>query len=225
MSMILAQSFASERVRSLAEGTNLVLRDKRTLVSPDYLNQLASFYRGLQLPRREIPNWIADKLASWEGGLSYDEIFEFSTDDESIDRAFNHEGSFRWISDFVKFSDEKPKQKAQYRIMDRLLIMSAAAAIDEYRFLLYRREVQSWFFMNRRDMCDPEFDINHSALHQKFFEQARPAQAALGTDQWANALRMAQAFCEFTDSDESSWVYDHVIDFFSEPEIRRILKL
>lgn len=225
MWMSLAKSFAAGRVRTLAESTNLVLRGKDTLVSPDYLHQLAAFYQGLKYPRREIPNWIADRLASWEGGLSYDENFEFSTDDESIDRAFNHEGSFRWISDFVKFSDEKPKQKAQYRIMDRLLIMSAAAAIDEYRVLVYQREVQAWLFMNRRDMCDPEFDINHSALHQKFFDQARPAQAALGTDQWANALRMAQQFCEFADSDESSWLYDHVIDFFSDAEVRRILNL
>jgi hypothetical protein len=202
-----------------------VLHTKAILVSPEYLHQLASFYRGLERPRREIPNWIADTLAAWEGGISYHERAEFYTDDESIDRAFNYEGSFRWISDFVKFSDQKPKQNAQYRIMDRLLIMSAAAAIDEYLSLVYQREVQSWLFMNCRALCDPNFDIEKIALHQKFFQESRPSHAASGTDQWANALRMAQAFCEFTDSDESSWVYDHVIDFFSEPEIRRLLKL
>lgn len=225
MSMSLAKSYAAERVRSLAESTNLVLRGKETMVRPDYLHQLASFYQSLKHPRREIPNWMADTLASWEGGISYQESFEFYADDESIDRAFNYEGSFRWISDFVKFSEQKPKQNAQYRIMDRLLIMSAAAAINEYMALTYEREVQVWLFRHHPDLCDPDFDIDHYALHQKFFSEARPAQAASGTEQWANAVRMAQDFCEFTNSDESSWVYDHVIEFFSDAEMRRILNL
>lgn len=225
MSMSLAKSYAAERVRSLAESTNLVLRGKETMVRPDYLHQLASFYQSLKHPRREIPNWMADTLASWEGGISYQESFEFYADDESIDRAFNYEGSFRWISDFVKFSEQKPKQNAQYRIMDRLLIMSAAAAINEYMALTYEREVQVWLFRHHPDLCDPDFDIDHYALHQKFFSEARPAQAAFGTDQWANALRMARDFSEFVSRDESIWVYDHVIEFFVDEDIRRILKL
>lgn len=225
MSMSLAKSVATERVRYRAQHAILVLHERATLVSPDYLHQLASFYRGLEQPRREIPNWIADTLADWEGGISYFEHHDFTPDDEAIDRAFNYEGSFRWISDFVKFSEEKPKQNAQYRIMDRLFIMSAAAAIDEYNTLIYRKELQRWLSMNCPDLCDPDFDINRASLQQKFFREARPAGASRSAEQWADALRIARDFAEFASKDESIWVYDRVLEFFSDEDIRRLLNL
>ena len=55
----------------------------------------------------------------------------FEISDTAIDDAFNNDGSFRWLSDFVSFAVREPKQRPQKRVLQRLRLIDLAVRISE----------------------------------------------------------------------------------------------
>lgn len=95
-----------------------------------YFRRLAIATCALDLSRREIPNWIADVIFSYEGRILWPNGEEFRISDTAIDDVFGNDGSFRWISDFLKFGSLRaPRQKPQYRIIKRLRLIDLAFRI------------------------------------------------------------------------------------------------
>jgi hypothetical protein len=90
-----------------------------------YFQRLAIATRDLNISRREIPNWMADALYRddiifVEGGR------RIAFADDEIERAFNDELSFRWLSDLTAFAERPPKQDAQKRTAKRLQLLACA---------------------------------------------------------------------------------------------------
>ena len=84
----------------------------------------------LDVSRREFPNWMADVIFGYEGQLLWPHGGPFIVRDTAIDDAFNDDGSFRWLSDFLKFAEFEPKQRPQYRVLGRLRLIDLAFRID-----------------------------------------------------------------------------------------------
>ena len=94
-----------------------------------YFQRLAMATKALELPRREIPNWIADVIYAYEGSIVWPNGDRFVVGDEDIDAAFNDDGSFRWLSDFLRFAEAPPRQAPQLRVLARLRLIDLALRI------------------------------------------------------------------------------------------------
>ncbi len=95
------------------------------VLSRSYFHRLAIATASLNLPRRSIPDWIAD-------GIYRDDIVfvlhgkRVTFGDEDIEIAFNHDLSFRWLSDFVRFAEHVPRQNPQSHVARRLQLIATA---------------------------------------------------------------------------------------------------
>lgn len=83
----------------------------------------------LSLARRDIPDWISDVIFAYEGRILWPHDGPFIVRDTAIDDAFNNDGSFRWLSDFLEFADRTPCQRPQYRVLTRLRLIDIAFRI------------------------------------------------------------------------------------------------
>lgn len=95
-----------------------------------HFQRLATATRALCIARREIPNWMADTIYGFRGRITWPDGRPFEIDDEDIDLAFNDDGSFRWLSAFMYFSEYDPKQKPQVRVLRRLRLIDLAFRIS-----------------------------------------------------------------------------------------------
>ena len=94
-----------------------------------HVRRLAMATRALNLPRREIPNWLADTTFGYRGRITWSGGKVFEIGDEDIDAAFNHDGSFRWLSDFLNFANRTPEIAPQDRVLERLRLIDLAFRI------------------------------------------------------------------------------------------------
>lgn len=111
------------------ERRRVVVASDAQLSRKSHVQRLAMATRALELPRREIPNWIADQVFGFEGMIVWPDGRVFDLSDTAIDKAFNDDGSFRWLSDFLRFAEEPPKQRPQSRVLDRLRLIDLAFRI------------------------------------------------------------------------------------------------
>jgi hypothetical protein len=123
---------------TLHEGLNLGTRD--TMLA------LATDMQKLNLSRRQIPDWMADRIYGFEGEILDEDGRPFELDDEAIDLAFNNDGSFRWLSDFFRVTKEPPRQRAQRRIHQRLKLIYLALCIEYCVENAARRQDSVTFF-------------------------------------------------------------------------------
>jgi hypothetical protein len=112
------------------------LESRRVMVASDsqlsrksHVQRLAMAARALELPRRAIPDWIADQIYGFEGAILWPDGRAFELSDTAIDDAFNDDGSFRWLSDFLRFAETEPRQRPQARVLDRLRLIDLAFRI------------------------------------------------------------------------------------------------
>lgn len=109
----------------------IVVATDAELLRISHFRRLAMATRALHMPRREIPNWIADTLFEFTGIVTWPDGKLFEVDDDDIDLAFNDDGSFRWLSDFLRFADHEPAQSPQLRIISRLRLIDLAFRISD----------------------------------------------------------------------------------------------
>lgn len=81
------------------------------------------------MPRRKIPDWIADTIYGCKGKIVWSDGTPFIIGDTEIDDAFSNDGSFRWLSDFIGFADHPPVQAPQRRLLARLRLIYLAFQI------------------------------------------------------------------------------------------------
>jgi len=112
------------------------VKSRRVVVASDgqlsrksHVQRLAIATRALELSRRAIPDWIADQLFAFEGMIVWPDGWPFELSDTAIDEAFNDDGSFRWLSDFLRFAETEPQQRPQARVLDRLRLIDLAFRI------------------------------------------------------------------------------------------------
>lgn len=104
------------------------------LSDPVYFRRLAiasaALVSELALSRRTFPDWIADVIFSYEDRMRWRHDGSFIVRDTAIDDAFGGDGSFRWLSDFLRFADTPPRQRPQYRVLKRLRLIDLAFRIN-----------------------------------------------------------------------------------------------
>lgn len=102
------------------------------ITEPSEIARLANVLAGLRLARRQIPDFMADQIYNFSGCLR-DRATGKPIDAGSfdIDELFNNDGSFRWLSDFLKFAKTPPAQRGQERIAPRLKAIHVAVSIGD----------------------------------------------------------------------------------------------
>jgi len=111
------------------ESRRVVVASDGQLSRKSHVQRLAMVTRALELPRRAIPDWIADQIFGFEGAIVWPDGRMFELTDTAIDEAFNDDGSFRWLSDFLQFAETEPKQRPQARVLGRLRLIDLAFRI------------------------------------------------------------------------------------------------
>ncbi len=108
---------------------SITIPDIAILSEPYAVRRLAMSYRAKNLPRRKILNFIADHLYQYEGQLLYHG--RRVTFEANIDEVFgtDRDPSERWLSDFLAFGVDAPRQRAQRRVINRLVLLWVALAI------------------------------------------------------------------------------------------------
>jgi hypothetical protein len=211
-----AREFGAANAERLSRSTALVMHDESIIAGTEFLHDLARFYDSLDLPRRAIPDWIVDQLSSWPGGISEKSNRDFAFDDDTVDAAFNNDGSFRWLS---KFADERPRQRAQARIIERLKVMAVAAAIHEHLEMVTMRTAGEWLVKHHPMEATGEFDPNAQRQRHRFCRHAGPRgfTSELG---WNRMVARMEAIMAFAGQDSDSWVYEFVLPFLQDSDVR-----
>ena len=110
------------------------LHDDRTIGSIRHMQRLARLIVYLDLPRREVPDWLLNTVYGFGGEVRNADGELLDIDVDELYDAFNDEGEFRWISDLVLWNQMTPKQRAQGRIVARLRYLTMGAAVHEFRY-------------------------------------------------------------------------------------------
>lgn len=107
----------------------IIIPSAEILSQPSSVRRLAMAYRAKNLPRRKILNFVADHLYQHDGELLY--LGRNVSFDVDIDEVFgtDRDPSERWLSDFLAFAVDAPRQRAQRRTFDRLVLLWAALAV------------------------------------------------------------------------------------------------
>jgi hypothetical protein len=151
-----------------SEHQALCLWNDERLGSKASMQKLARFFASLdKMPRRDIPFWMVDRLSEWEGAIWDGDNLTIIFGPETVDQSFNDDGSFRWISDFLKFATNEPRQRAQNRIIERLRLMTASVAVYEvhlghafhfgYRVPVSYKEFYNEKFFNEETLKKAQF--------------------------------------------------------------------
>jgi hypothetical protein len=97
---------------------------------PATVHRLAIAVRGLSVSRRSVPDFILDAILAADRPIRNADGSTFHRCSVDVDAAFNDDGSFRWVSDFLSFAETAPKQRAQARTILRLRLIYLAVAIQ-----------------------------------------------------------------------------------------------
>lgn len=98
-----------------------------------HVQRLAMATAALDLSRREIPNWVTAEICNHlvrNGRICWTDGSEFPISDCIVDDAFNNDGSYRWLSDFLRFANSAPRQRPQKRVIARLRLIDLAFRIS-----------------------------------------------------------------------------------------------
>lgn len=108
----------------------IIVPDDTALLTREAYQRIALATAQLNLPRRKIPDWMADRLYRDDVMFAFGNGAPFILTDNAIDEAFNEDGSFRWLSDLMRLADAPPSQSPQRRLLPRLRLLTLAFAIE-----------------------------------------------------------------------------------------------
>ena len=139
------------------------------------MQRLARLLIYIDVRRREVPEWITNTVHGFDGYVVDGRGRDFALDDDALEAAFNElknkdRKDYRWISDFWKWADRAPRQRAQARVVERLRYMTAAAAIYEFQYGAFSNAISSLNPFHRlSDFEEVEDAIAFRERHRFFF--------------------------------------------------------
>lgn len=92
------------------------------LRSTSHQQRLAIAVGALGVSRRELLDRLADVIYGFEAQILWPNGTIFEVTDTLIDDAFT-DADGRWISDFLGFAENAPRQRAQCRVLPRLRLL------------------------------------------------------------------------------------------------------
>lgn len=102
------------------------------LLTKEYVFKLAQAMVALDLPRRAVPDWLAETLFSWvmNGGVILDgNGLEIVIRDDTIDKAHGNDGSFHWISALRQRVSNPQQRNPRRSLLLRFQLYDAAFRI------------------------------------------------------------------------------------------------
>jgi hypothetical protein len=126
-----------EVCQSLVPANDNIKSNKRIVIVPHasllltkaYYFRLAVATASLGLSRQDIIDWIHDRLYQEDVDIRFRDGTPYEIGDEDVYDAFNHDESFRWLSDFIASAANEPRQKPHHTIELRLRLLSLAFCI------------------------------------------------------------------------------------------------
>lgn len=118
-----------EEIKPAPKTNFVVVATDDQLRRQSHFQRLAIATKALGLSRRKVPDWIADEIFTYEGMILEVDGRDFLVGDNDIDAAFNDDGSFRWLSDFLDFANRTSQQAPQHRVLARLRLIDLAFRI------------------------------------------------------------------------------------------------
>lgn len=112
------------KVERTADGKTIcviTVATARELLRFSHFHRLAIATAALEFSRRKLIDEISDVLYDFKGKLVWPDGTPYHLPD--IDDAFGGDGSFRWLSDFIRFAEHPPHQLPQRRIIERLRLI------------------------------------------------------------------------------------------------------
>lgn len=113
----------------------IVIPDDDVLLHPVTIHRFAIALQNRSLSRRSVANFILDEVYGYRGLILNADRTVFCICRMDVDEAFNDDGTFRWVSDFILFTKAPPKQRAQRRILKRLRLIALALIIDDPKLM------------------------------------------------------------------------------------------
>lgn len=108
----------------------VVAANDNELADPDKMQTLATVSKAHGHTRRSYLDFLAETIFWFDGEIVGPDGRPFPVNDSLIDDAFPG-GDGRWLSDFWKWADKKPRQRAQARVIGRLRVIRIASEIIE----------------------------------------------------------------------------------------------
>lgn len=102
----------------------IIVPNEEELLTKSYYARLAIAVADLKLPRRKIPDWMADCLYKDDVEFRFQFGGRYETQEEDIEKAFGGDLSFRWLSDFIQSAGTEPKQRPQRSLEFRLRLLA-----------------------------------------------------------------------------------------------------
>lgn len=93
------------------------------LMMISYVVRLAMCAVALGLSRRKFADELALVIYGFEGDVLWPNGSRFEITDTLIDDVFGDDQDFRWLSDFLKWSEHPPRQRPQEKILPRLRVI------------------------------------------------------------------------------------------------------
>ncbi len=101
-----------------AKPSEIVVATNEQLQRRSHVQRLAIATLALGHSRRVMINVIADVLYHYHGDLFWPDGVPY--DLPEIDEVFGNDPTFRWVSAFLNFAVETPRQATQERVIERL---------------------------------------------------------------------------------------------------------
>lgn len=111
-------------------GPRIVAANDNDLREPEDVQHLARVTVVLGVSRRRFLDFLAETIFGFDGDIVWPDGKPFCVNDTLIDDAFP-DGSARWVSDFWRFAERRPRQRAQSRVCGRLRVIRIAVEINE----------------------------------------------------------------------------------------------
>jgi hypothetical protein len=138
--MSVARTTSGENLRKIIripDGIEEMLDREQTLKALAY-----TFY-SYEIPRRQVPGWISERIDHFDGEILFANGESFKTYPGEAYDAFGDEPSMRWISDLYRYLDRLPKQKPHAKVRHRMLLLIVAMMI-EHCFIQKDRWQKAW---------------------------------------------------------------------------------
>lgn len=117
-------------VRSGRDNVDVIWMPKASEIGqPDQLQRLANLLAGLDMARRDIPDFMIERIRDFAGRIidaDTGEVIDTETFDVLSLLADDDDG---WFSDFLRLATRTPRQRAQRRVIPRLKALSVAVQI------------------------------------------------------------------------------------------------
>ncbi len=108
----------------------VLVASDRYLRKPKTIQKIAQGLKALNIPRRSIPDFVADALYAEDIECRFTSGQIYELHDTIVDDVLPDMEHCRWLGNLIASADILPKQRAQDRVLPRLRLLELALCLD-----------------------------------------------------------------------------------------------